>query len=94
MGTKRHSVEQIIGVLRQVEIETAKGTKADEAIRLSGITPQTYYRWREEYGGLKVDQAKKFKDLEKENARLKQIVADLTLDNKILKEVKDNLGNF
>ncbi len=94
MGKKRHSAEQIISVLRQVEIEIAKGTKADEAIRQAGITAQTYYRWREEYGGLKVDQAKRFKELEKENARLKHIVADLTLDIRVLKEVKDNLGNF
>lgn len=94
MGRKRHTTEQIISVLRQVEIEVAKGMKADEAIRVAGITPQTYYRWREEYGGLKIDQAKRFKELEKENAQLKQIVADLTLDVKILKGVKDNLGNF
>ncbi len=94
MGRKRHSTEQIISILRAVELEVAKGINADEAIRQSGITSQTYYRWRDEYGGLKVDQAKRFKELEKENARLKQIVADLTLDVRILKEVKDNLGNF
>ena len=92
MSRKRFTPEQIISKLREVEIELAKGQKAAEACRKIGVTEQTYYRWRKEYGGLRVDQAKRLKDLEKENARLKKLVADQALDNAILKEVAS--GNF
>jgi transposase-like protein len=79
-------------MLREAEIQLAKGIDIDEVCRALGVSKQSYYRWRKEYGGLKVDQAKKMKGLEKENARLKKIVADLTLDNSILKEAAQ--GNF
>lgn len=87
MARKTFQVEQIIGILRQVEVAAAQGTAVVEACRQAGITEQTYYRWRREYGGLKLDQAKRLKALEVENSRLKRLVADLTLDNQILKEV-------
>ncbi len=86
---KRYSVEQIIRMLREAEVETAKGTKVAQVCRKLGITENTYYRWRREYGGLKLDQAKRFKQIEKENARLKRIVADQQIDIAILKEVAD-----
>jgi transposase-like protein len=92
MGRKRHTAEQIIAKLREAEVELAKGQTAAEVARKLGITEQTYYRWRKEYGGLRVDQAKRLKMLEKENARLKKLVADQALDNAILKEVSS--GNF
>jgi len=86
MQSKKHTVEQIIAKLRQAEVELAKGATVPQAARKLGITEQTYYRWRKEYGGIRVDQAKRLKQLEKENAQLKKVVADLTLDNAILKE--------
>jgi len=86
MSRKSFQIEQIIGILRQIEVESSKGTAVAEACRQVGITEQTYYRWRREYGGLKLDQAKRLKALELENSRLKRLVADLTLDNQILKE--------
>jgi transposase-like protein len=86
MSRKRHSVEQIVQKLREAEVELAKGRTIGEVCRQLGITDQTYYRWRKEYGSLKMDQARRLKDLERENARLKQVVANLTLDNAILKE--------
>ncbi len=86
MGRKRFSTEQIIHKLRAAEVELAKGKLVPEACRHIGITQQTFYRWRKVYGGLKLDQAKQFKQLERENGRLKKLVADLTLDNVILKE--------
>ena len=89
---KRYKTEEIIRILREVEIYTAKGQPAEQAIRSCGISEQTYYRWRKEYGGMRVEQARKLKELEKENARLKKLVADLSLDNSILKEVAQ--GNF
>ncbi len=92
MGRKRHTAEQIIGKLRAAEIELAKGLGTAEVVRKLGITEQTYYRWRKEYGGLRLDQAKRLKELEKENARLKKLVADQALDNAILKEVSS--GKF
>ena len=92
MKQKRFKAEQIVIMLREAEIQLAKGLDIAEVCRTLGISEQTYYRWRKEYGGLKVDQAKKMKSLEKENARLKKIVADLTLDNSILKEAAQ--GNF
>jgi transposase-like protein len=87
MKSKKHTVEQIIAKLRQAEVELAKGSTVPQAARKLGITEQTYYRWRKEFGGIRLDQAKRLKQLEKENARLKKVVADLTLDNAILKEV-------
>jgi len=86
MARKRFTAEQIIHKLREAEVAIAKGKSVPEASKLIGVTEQTYYRWRKEYGGLKTDQAKHLKQLERENARLKKVVADLTLDNAILKE--------
>jgi putative transposase len=87
MTKKGHTSEQVINKLREVEILLGKGTTIGEASKKIGVTEQTYYRWRKQYGGMKVEQAKRLKELEKENARLKKVVADLTLDNAILKEV-------
>jgi transposase-like protein len=92
MARKRYAAEEIIRHLRTIEIETGRGTAVEDACRKLGITEQTYYRWKKEYGGLRVDQAKRLKGLEQENARLKKLVADLSLDNAILKEVA--AGNF
>jgi len=84
--------EQIINKLREAEIHINQGISIAEASRKIGVTQQTYYRWRKEYGGLRMEQARKLKNLEKENARLKKLVADLALDNAILKEAAK--GNF
>jgi len=92
MIKKRCGSEQIITKLREVEIMLSKGSTIGEASKRIGVTEQTYYRWRKQYGGMKVEQAKRLKDLEKENIRLKKLVADLSLDNAILKEVSK--GNF
>ena len=92
MPRKRHTPEQIIRKLREAEVELAKGQTTVEAARKLGITEQTYYRWRKEYGGLRLDQAKRLKALEKENGRLKKLLAEQTLDNAILKEAAS--GNF
>ncbi len=92
MGRKRHTAEQIIRKLREAEVELGKGQTTGDVVRKLGITEQTYYRWRKEYGGLRLDQAKRLKELEKENFRLKRVVADQALDNAILKEVAS--GNF
>ena len=92
MARNRHTSEQIIGKLREAEVELAKGTPVAQACKRIGITEQTYYRWRKEYGGLRVDQARRLKDLEKENARLKKLVAEAELDKAILKEAAS--GNF
>jgi len=89
MARKRYSAEQIIGLLRQADVELGKGRKVPEVCKTLGIHQVTYYRWRREYGGLKVDQAKRLKDLEAENARLKRIVASQALDMAILKEAAD-----
>lgn len=86
MARKRFTAEQIIGKLREAEVEAGRGMTVAEVVRKLGITEQTYYRWRREYGGLRLDQAKRLKDLERENARLKKIVADQALDMVILKE--------
>ncbi len=86
MAKRRHTTEQIIGKLREAEVTLAKGHPLAKVVRKLGISEQTYYRWRKEYGGLRTDQAKRFRELEKENVRLKRVVADLTLDNAILKE--------
>ena len=87
MGRIRYTTEQIIRKLREAEVEIAKGSTVAHAVRKLGVTEQTYYRWRKEYGGLKLDQAKRLKELERENTRLKKIVADQALDISILKEV-------
>ncbi len=86
MVKKSHSPEQVINKLREAEILLSQGTSVGEACRKIGVTAQTYYRWRKEYGGMRIEQAKRLKDIEKENARLKKLVADLSLDNSILKE--------
>ena len=92
MVKKSHSPEQIINKLREAEILLNQGATIAEASRKIGVTEQTYYRWRKEYGGMRIEQAKRLKNLEKENARLKKLVADISLDNAILKEVAE--GNF
>jgi putative transposase len=92
MKRKRFSPEQIIAMLREAEVKISQGMSAIEVSRQLGIAEQTYYRWRKEYGGLKTTQAKKMKDLEKENTRLKKAVADLTLDKLILQEALE--GNY
>ena len=89
---KRLSPEQIIAKLRQVEIELAKGSSVEAACKKITVSPQCYYRWRKEYGGLEVNQAKRLKELERENARLKKLVADQALDNAMLKDIA--AGNF
>jgi transposase-like protein len=86
MAKKRFSPEQIITHLRQVEIFVSQGNTAGDACRQIGVSEQTYYRWRKEYGGMEVDQLRRLKDLEQENSRLKRLVADQALDNAILKE--------
>ena len=89
---KRYSAEEIIGKLREAEVGLAAGKKVGEVCRQLGVSEVTYYRWRQEYGGLKVDQARRLKELERENARLRRAVADLTLDKLILKEAAE--GNW
>ena len=89
---KRHKPEEIIAKLRQVEVMTGQGTSMVDAIRSIGVTEVTYYRWRSEYGGMKLDQVKRLKELEVENTRLRKAVSDLTLDKLILKEAAK--GNF
>ena len=84
---KRVSSEKIIANLRIVEVELSKGASIEKACKKIGVTPQSYYRWRKQYGGLEIDQAKRLKELEKENARLKKLVADQALDNAMLKDV-------
>ena len=83
---KRYPPEQIIGFLREVEVGLAQGRTIGQVCKTLGVSEQSYYRWRKEYGGLKTDQARRFKDLEKENVRLRKAVSDLTLDKLILKE--------
>ena len=86
MSRKRYSPEQIIGMLREAEVWLSQGQTVGEVVRNLGISEQSYYRWRREYGGMEVRQAQRLKDLERENARLKKAVADLTLDKVILNE--------
>ena len=92
MGRKRHKPEEIVAKLRQVDVLTTQGQSVAESIRSIGVTEVTYYRWRQEYGGLKSDQVKRLKDLEQENARLRKAVSDLTLEKLILKEAAS--GNW
>lgn len=92
MARKKHSPEEVVKILRDIEIELGRGYTQEEGCKKLGITLQTYYRWRKEFGGLKIDQARRLKELELENQRLKKVVAELALDNSVLKEV--NKGNF
>ena len=89
---KKHKPEEIVAKLRQVDVLVSQGTAIADAIRSIGVTEVTYYRWRNEYGGLKCDQVKRLKDLETENARLRKAVSDLTLDKQILQEAAR--GNY
>jgi len=89
---KRFKAEEIVMKLREIELAMNKGMDAAQACRQAGVSEQSYYRWRKEYGGMKMDQAKKYKELERENAQLKRLVADLSLDNAMLKEISK--GNF
>ena len=89
---KKYSPEQIVNLLRQIEVAIANGKTTSLACREAGITDQTYYRWRREYGGLQTDQAKRLKELEQENAKLKRIVANLSLEKLVLKDIAE--GNF
>jgi transposase-like protein len=92
MPKKRHKPEEIIAKLRQVDVLASQGAAIADAVRQIGVTEVTYYRWRQEYGGLKLDQVKRLKELEIENTRLRKAVSDLTLDKLILKEAAR--GNF
>lgn len=92
MSGKRYKPEEIIRMLRDADVQLGRGKTVVEVIRQLGVNKITYYRWRREYGGMKVSQAKRLKDLEKENLRLKKLVADLSLDKAILKEAAE--GNF
>jgi putative transposase len=92
MPMKKYKPEQIVTLLRQVEVELANGKTTPQACKEAEITAQTYYRWRKEFGGLKLDQAKRLKELERENAKLKRLVAELSLEKQILKDVAE--GNF
>jgi len=87
MPIKRYKPEQIVTMLRQIEVSVANGKTTPQACKEAEITMQTFYRWRKEYGGLKLEQAKRLKDLEKENARLKRLVAELSLEKQVLKDV-------
>ena len=92
MPMKRYKAEQIVTMLRQIEVGVANGKTTPQACKEAEITMQTFYRWRKEYGGLKMDQAKRMKELEKENGKLKRLVAELSLDKQILKDIAE--GNF
>jgi len=89
---KRFKAEEIVMKLREIELSMNKGMDVAQACRQAGVSDQSYYRWRKEYGGMKINQAKKYKELERENTQLKKLVADLSLDNAMLKEI--NQGNF
>lgn len=92
MAKQNYTTEQIIVKLREVEILCAQGKTVGEAVRSIGVSEQTYYRWRQKYGGMSTGEAKRLRALEKENVRLKKLVAELSLDNAILKDVAE--GNF
>ena len=92
MARKRHTAEEIVAKLRQVDVLMAQGKAVADAVRAIGVTEVTYYRWRNEYGGLKGDQVKRLKELESENTRLRRAISDLTLDKLILQEAAR--GNF
>jgi putative transposase len=92
MGKRKYTAEEIIAKLHEAEVLQSQGKSIAESVRQLGISDMTYYKWRKEYGGLRVDQAKRFKQMEQENQRLRKVVADLTIDNSILKEAAR--GNF
>ena len=92
MPIKRYKAEQIVTLLRQIEVELANGKTTPQACKEAEIPVQSYYRWRKEYGGLKLDQAKRLKELERENVKLKRLVAELSLEKQVLKDVAE--GNF
>jgi putative transposase len=92
MARKRHTPEQVVNLLRQVEVDIANGKTTGQSCKEELITEQTYYRWRREYGGLQVDQAKRLKELESENSKLKRLVANLSLEKLVLKDIAE--GNF
>jgi putative transposase len=92
MPMQRYKPEEIVNLLRQIEVGIANGKSTPQACKEAGINTQTYYRWRKEYGGLKTEQAKRMKELERENARLKRLVAELSLEKQVLKDVAE--GNF
>lgn len=92
MSRKRHKPEEIVAKLRQVDVLVSQGHNVSDAVRTIGVTEVTYYRWRQEYGGLKTGQVRRMKDLETENARLRKAIADLTLDKLILQEA--SRGNY
>ena len=92
MPRKKHKPEEIVAKLRQVGVLVSQGQSLADAVRSIGVTEVTYYRWRQEYGGLKTDQVKRLKDLETENSRLRRAISDLTLDKLILQEAAK--GNF
>ena len=92
MPIKRYKAEQIVTILRQIEVGIANGKLTPQACKEAESTVQTFYRWRKEYGGLKLDQAKRLKELEKENAKLKRVVAELSLEKQVLKDIAE--GNF
>ena len=92
MPIRKYKAEQIVALLRQIEVQIASGKTAPQACKEAGIHTQTDYRWRKEYGGLKLDQAKRLKEMEKENTRLKRLVAELSLEKQVLRDVAQ--GNF
>jgi len=92
MGRQKHAAEQIISKLREAEVLQSKGMSIEEVMRQLGVSDATYCKWRKEYGGLRVDQAKRLKELEQENGRLRKVVSDLSIDNAILKEAAR--GNY
>jgi len=92
MAIRRYKPEQIVNLLRQIEVGVANGKPTPQACKEAEITVQTYYRWRKEYGGLKLDQAKRLKELVKENSKLKRLVAELSLEKQVLRDVAE--GNF
>ena len=92
MPIKRYKAEQIVTILRQIEVGIANGKLTPQAGKEAEITVQTFYRWRKEYGGLKLDQAKRLKELERENTKLKRVVAELSLEKQVLKDIAE--GNF
>ena len=89
---KKYQPEQVVNLLRQIEVAVVNGKSTDQACRDAGIVEQTYYRWRKEYGGLQVDQARRLKELEQENAKLKRLVSELSLEKLVLKDIAS--GNF
>jgi len=92
MPKKTFTPEQIVGKLRQIEVLVGQGKKVPLACREAGIVEQTFYRWRKEYGGLQIEQARKLKELQKENAQLRRAIADLTVEKQVLKDIAE--GNF